>query len=296
MSLRDRYPHLYEQTEQELDDDFFEPDSELPSSYMRRSLVEGLRRFDPAAMVTPMLDIRLLGAAFDDGQVNAIAADILIKLQNEIEAASPDASPDSLRIGVGELSRGSLIMHVRPAPPSLIEDGLPYPAPEALERALRRVLDLHDTLESNPEVLPVQTRNERDLHTRLRQLVESLDGADAVLQMDLYESSGNARTSKVSERGRSNARGLFERKPRSEPSVVAGTVDKLEGSGKVRVVVGRSKREIEDVPSDVIQTLHIGSQFRAGVMYSRSEDLFGERADESWKFVRVMPHDEVISD
>lgn len=296
MSLRDQYPEAFARAMAEADEDMFEPDNELPSSYLRQSLLEGLRKFDPAGAMTPMLDIRLVGQAFNEAQVNAVAADILIRLQNEINAAAPaDAPSDSLEIGVGQLSRGSLVMHVRPSAPAVSEDELSFPTPAPLEAALRRILDLHDALETDPDRLPSRTRDDRDLHDRLRQLVRSLDEADAELEMDLFQSDGRPRRSRVTEQGRMNARALFARRAVTSVIVVSGQVEHLSGSGKVGIVDGRSKPEIEGVPTDIVRTLLIGSMFRARVSYERSEDAFGERTNESWHFIEMVPFEQFLT-
>ncbi|MEE3852562.1 hypothetical protein VZC37_19630 [Gordonia sp. LSe1-13] len=292
MNLRDLYPEAFEGAE--VADDFFELDDESPSSYMRRSLLEGLQQFDPSAVLSPFLDVRLIGTRFHAAELDAKAADVLIKLQNEITAAAPSGVlDDELRIGVGQLSEGSLVMHVRPAAPT-VAGGEMHVLPEVLEATVRRVLDLHDTLEQRPQQLPAQTANQRGLHDRVRQLAASLDDADAELELDLLESSGGRRVSRVSERGRSNARALFERVPKVSEVSLAGAVDALDGAGKVRLKVAKTRPEITEVPASIVGQLRIGEYLRLRVRYSRAEDKFGERTDEKWTFVRQLGSDEIL--
>ncbi|WP_199253853.1 hypothetical protein [Mycolicibacterium mengxianglii] len=292
MSIRDQYPDAFDGLD--VDDDFFDDEEDLPSSFLRAALLDGLQKFDTGATVSPFLDVKLTGELFDGGIFNAEAADIIVRLQNEINAVSPGAAAADLKIGIGQFSPGSLIMHVQPGAP-LMEDGqLRVPSPGPLEGALHRVVDIHDSLETDPESLVRQTEGETDVHDRVRQLVESLDKAGAALALDLYQSDGKRRQSVVTERGRENARRLFERKPVESPEIIAGGVDRLDGAGKVRLRVGKSRPEIEDVPESVVQSLRIGQYLRVLVTYQRSVDSFKERTDERWRFIELAQQDEIL--
>ena len=93
MNLRELYPDVFAHVEANIADDFFaddgEPDDGQPVfSYIRQSLIEGLRTLDPGAVVMPALSIRLTGQRFAAGQITAEAAEILVHLQNEINAAA----------------------------------------------------------------------------------------------------------------------------------------------------------------------------------------------------------------
>lgn len=292
MSIRDQYPGAFDGLE--VDGDFFDDEEDLPSSFMRAALLDGLQQFDTGATVSPFLDVKLTGELFTGGVFNAEAADIVQRLQNEIQAVSPGVAAEDLKIGIRHFSPGSLIMHIQPSSPR-IEDGvLRVPSPGPLESALHRVVDIHDSLETDPDALVRQTQGQTEIHDRVRQLVESLDKADAALALDLYQSDGKRRQSVVSERGRDNARRLFERKPEESPEIIAGVVDRLDGVGKVRLRVKKSRPEIEEVPASVLTSLHIGQFLRIRVSYQRSVDSFQERTDERWRFTEVLQHDEVL--
>ncbi|SDE28326.1 hypothetical protein SAMN04488581_3765 [Mycolicibacterium neoaurum] len=292
MSIRDQYPGAFEGLE--VDSDFFDDEEDLPSSFIRAALVDGLQNFDMGAAVSPFVDVTLTGEVFRGGDFNAEAADIVLRLQNEIHAVSPGVAPEDLKLGIKEFSSGSLVLHVRPSSARIADGTFRVPSPGPLEGALHRVVDLHDSLETDPEALVRQTEGQTEIHDRVRQLVESLDKADAELSLDIYQSDGKRRRSVVSARGRENARRLFERKPVESPEVIAGVVDRLDGAGKVRLRVKKFRPEIEEVPESVLTGLRIGQFLRILVSYQRSVDSFQERTDEKWRFTEVVQHDDVL--
>ncbi|ALM15099.1 hypothetical protein [Mycobacteroides abscessus] len=292
MSLRDRFPEIAARYSR--DPELDGVDGEPASSYLRASFLEGVRRFSPDARLDAFANIHLSGPSFDNGIFERNAADIFVRLQNEIDSITDESDRAGVQIGFRRIGKGSVVMHLDPVPPEMAsDDQLPMSTPPQLESALVRVLDLHDAFESGDDALAI-TRATSELATRARQLVESLDVADARLEVDLSRSDGTRRKSSLTDVGRANARRFFERTPTIEDTVVSGYLRTASTTGHIELVSGRQILEIVDVPAEIAKSLQWDRIYRIRVRRTTSAAKAGSRPKVENQYISIAQHDEPI--
>ncbi|MBB5913112.1 hypothetical protein BJY24_001979 [Nocardia transvalensis] len=295
MSVRDQFPHLIQNYRP--DPDIDEVDDEPASSYLRATMLEGLRQFEPAASLPGFASIKLTGQPFDDGLFNAAAAEIFSQLDREVRAAAPTDTAEQLSIGFREVHAGSVVLPLAPfAADTPSEEELAMVGPSPLELALIRVLDLHDLLESDE--IPVRWTADNVPHNlahRLRLLIESLDKADAGVEIDLSQHNGRRRKSRLTSRGRQRANRLFEPQGTVEIEVQAGdlagiTLGSEFAQVQLRPGLGKRKIDIVQVPPETAKNLPWDVYLRIEVRTVKSSDRFGERKRTEHQFIRVLDH------
>ncbi|MBF6299582.1 hypothetical protein IU459_18840 [Nocardia amamiensis] len=299
MNVRDQFPQLLHGYEP--DPDIDEVDEEPASSYLRAAMLEGLRKLEPAASLPGFASIRLTGPRFNDGLFDAYAAEIFSQLDREVRAAAPTDVAEQLSFGFREVRTGSVVLPLAPfaaaTPP---EAELPIAGPSPLEVALVRVLDLHDFLERDD--IP-EDRFADHLPTtlahRLRLLIESLDKADAGVEIDLSQHNGRRRKSRLTSRGRSRANRLFEPHGTVEVETKAGYLAGVAlGKEFAQVQLRQNKRKIEivEVPLDKAKALPWDVYLRIEVRTVKSSDRFGERKRTEHQFIRVLDYASPLPD
>ncbi|MGC5249618.1 hypothetical protein ACPXB3_22150 [Gordonia sp. DT219] len=273
-----------------------EADDQAPSEYLRSALVRGLRKLDPATRLDTLADVRLFGPTFDGGVFERRAADIFIRVQDEVDAAVDDEDRPSVQLGFRSIGRGSVVLHLRPMAPirSGEDQMVPMPEPSKAELALTRILDLHDALEAGRTEEVAEA--DRDLATRLRQLVESLDAADAGIELDISDSNGTRRLSRLSAEGRAVARAYFERRPQTSTVVLAGSLRTLSASGHIEVQVGRRVIEVTDVPVEISEDLKAQFNDFVRIRTRRTAEVAprGKSSKVTYTFLQVVSHDEIV--
>ncbi|WP_306364615.1 hypothetical protein [Nocardia sp. CC227C] len=303
MSVREQYAHLLQGREPARNLD--EVDDEPASSYLRAAMFAGLRQFEPAASLPGFASIRLLGERFHDGLFDSYAAEIFTQLDREVRAAAPADVANQLTFGFRQVEQGSVVLPLASfAADSPSEGELDVAVPSPLELALVRVLNLHDLLE-HPTIpdawaAPVLSGVPTDLAHRLRLLVESLDKADAGIEIDLSQHDGRRRQSRLTTRGRSRANRLFE--PRSTSDEVEVKAGSLAGVtlgdefAQVQLRQNKRKTEIVRVPTNEAKMLPWDVYLRIEVRTVKSSDSFGERKRTEHQFIRVLSHGDPLPD
>lgn len=300
MSVREQFPHLLRGYQP--DPDIDEVDDDLASSYLRASMLEGLRRFEPVASLQGFANVKLIGTRFSDGLFDAYAAEIFSQLDHEVRAAAPADMADQLSFGFREVRPGSVVLPLAPfAAEAPSGDELALTGPSALEIALVRVLDLHDLLEQDDSPVDWPSGHvPTNLAHRLRLLVESLDKADAGLEIDLSQHNGRRRKSQLTSRGRVRANRLFELQEVVEIEVKGGHLAGVTlGDEFADVQLRQNRRKktvIVQVPNDRAKTLPWDIHLLIEVRTVRSSDHFGERKRVEHQFVRVLEHADPLPD
>lgn len=300
MSLRDRFPRAFaDRPMTPLGD--HDIDDQAPSEYLRASLYEGLRKFEPDATLHAFASVRLFGERFESALFERHSAEIFLRLQREIDCAAPGGAKDLVQMGIRAIDSGSVIMTLEPINADVPAEGaFEVSAASALEIAFLRVLDIHDALEKGKDVQSVDGAS-NDLFGKLRQLVAALDDADAGLELDFARSNGARRQSVLSATGRARARSLFAPKESIEISVVAGTLLGIEIShdgerAKVSVKTGKKRKVVVvDVPARDAKALSWDTHLRIQVRTVESVGFGGESSREH-QFIKVLGHDEVLPD
>lgn len=266
------------------------------SEYLRPALIRGLRRFDPSARTDTYADIRLFGNVFRGGFFDRHAADIFIRVQEEIDAAVGDDDRAAVQLGFRSVGKGSVILHIRPtAPiPRSKNDLFPVTEPSMVERALKIVLDLHDALEDGRTEELAQSK--KALATRIRQLVESLDAVDAGIELDIADSDGKRRQSRLTAEGRAVARAYFERKTQETTVVVAGALRTISTSGHIEILVGRRVVNVENVPVGTAEALKsdFNSYVRVRARRIAKVAPAGKASKVEYLFEGIVSHEEVV--
>jgi hypothetical protein len=292
MSLRSRFPDIA--ARHAPNPDLATTDDEPPSAYLRAAFLESVQKFEPSARLDAFANVRLFGRLFDSGVFEERAANIFLRLQNEIKSVVEESDIDAVRIGFAHLSHGSVVLNLQPvAPEEAGDEQLPVSAPSKLEAALMRVLDLHDAVEAGDETR-VLSNARGDLGARLRQLIESLDEAGAGIEVDLSRSNGTRRKSKIGETGRANARRMFERQKQVDVVPLSGVLRTTSTSGKIELSVGRRAVEVIGVPADIAKKLPWDRQLRLSVRRTVSAAQAGSQAKITYEYLRWLQHDDVL--
>lgn len=293
MSLLDKYPGAARFTQDDWEDDGA-ADSDLEGA-AHRATVEALRSLAPDAVFPLRLSIRLFGESVMDGAFDFRASPVLQRLDQELQVVLPEELRNEAHLQFVGVGPGSVVIHARPyfGQPSP-EDELDIGTVNGVEIALRKVLDLHDSLESRSTEIKVP--NER--WEGLRKLTKALDAADVNLEIDMLGSGGVRRTSQISEVGRSFAREIFERKPSVFEEQLNGSVFGAELDGSIVLKVGAAKITVEDVPETVISSdmLRLGRYVRIMVETTIERDRVGGQVKEHRRFSRIVSGELDFSD
>ncbi len=286
MSVREQFARYVKGRER---DTSMEIDDEPISNYLRNTMLDALQSIDPAASLQSFASIRITGERFRDGFFDIDAADIFNHIDKEIRAAAPAAVADSFRLGFRTVSPGSVILPLEAFDVEQPEDGtLSAPMPAAVERAFIRVMDIHNQLESGANVIGSADSISTALVRRLRMLVDALDQADAGIEIRLSGSTGQRRTSHLTQRGRTNAHHVFERSSAVTQQLVAGylvTVAVKDEFARIELKHGKSKYEIHQVPTQVAKHLAWEGILRILVRTETVADRFGEHRTVRHEFL-----------
>ncbi|UGT64305.1 hypothetical protein LTT61_13890 [Nocardia asteroides] len=293
VSIRDQFSEFLDGFEP--DPDIDEVDDAPASSFLRAAMLDGLRQFDSAASLPGFASIRLVGERFDKGVFDAAAAEIFGLIDREVRAAVPADIAEGLSIGFREVRDGSVVLPLLPFGADTPADGeIEVSGPSPLETALERVIELHDVIERGEQVGPDFSSG---LWHRLRLLVDSLDKADAGVEIDLSGHDGRRQVSRLTERGRVNARRLLEPVPQVELSVKAGFLSAVglqDEFARIQLLHNRRKTEIERIPASIAKALPWDSFLRIQVRTETSADRFGERRRTEHQFIRLMEQEDPI--
>ncbi|MEV0359097.1 hypothetical protein AB0H71_23870 [Nocardia sp. NPDC050697] len=293
MSIRDQFSEYLDGFEP--DPDVNEADDAPASSFLRAAMLEGLRRFDPAASLPGFASIRLVGERFDRGVFDAAAAEIFGLIDREVRAAAPADVADELAIGFREVRRGSVLLPLVPFGADTPAEGeIEVSGPSPLETALERVIALHDTVEQGEQI---GSDFSSGLWHRLRLLIDSLDKTDAGVEIDLSGHDGRRRMSRLTERGRVNARRLLEPVPRVDLGIKAGFLSAIslqEEFARIQLLHNRRRTEIERIPAAIAKTLPWDAFLRIQVRTEISADRFGERKRTEHQFIRLLEQEDPI--
>jgi hypothetical protein len=298
VSLRDRFPGRLGGYQP--DPELLNVDNEPASSYLRGAFLDSIRVFAPDARLDAFANVRLTGPAFESGLFEKHAATIMLRLQNEIDSITDEGDRRDVQVGFQRLGTGSVVIHLMPTAPRVAPaEELPMSAPSLLENALQRILDLHDAFETGNGRL-VANRATGELAARARQLVESLDEADAGLDVDLSRSDGTRRQSRLSGVGREYARRFFERTPLTETVILDGYLRSASEAGRIElrrgITRGQRIHEIVDVPADVVKSLEWDKLLRIRVRQTTSTAKAGREPKVENKFLGLATHDGIQSE
>lgn len=263
-------------------------DDEPVSAWVRQTMLDAIHDLDPTAALTSFANIRLTGPRFEDGVFDAEAADIFVQIDREVRAAAPTGAANAVALGFRGVRNGSVVLPLDPFP--VVEgdqEAMPIGARSPGETALLRVINLHDEIEAGMQP-PASLWRSTELAKRLRLLVESLDKADAGLEITLSQSDGRRRVSRLTPQGRSNARRLFERRMTTiEQGVVSGYLEAIAVTGEfaqVKLRDGKHPVDIEEVPAEVAKRLEWDSILRISVRTVTS-DRFGKRPEVKHQYI-----------
>jgi len=296
VSIRDQFAHYLAdyQPNPALD----EVENEPASAYLRRATLDGLRKFDPNAYLHGFASFRLFGEHFKSGLFDAHAADIYSLIDREIRAAVPAELSKDLNFGFRAIQQGSVVLPLEPFGAAVAdEDELPGALPSPLESALVRISDIHDAVEAGPDHLDTMTA---ELAKRLRLLIESLDRADAGLEIMLSRTDGSERRSSLTRRGRENGRRIFARKVETKTEIMAGVLTAVEIDdefAKIEIRPGKRKKTISiaRVPSDLAKRdIKWDVPLRILVRTEQSSDRFEAQKHVEHQFIRLVGHDEPL--
>lgn len=268
-------------------------DHELPTDYLRSTLVESMRAINPMASVSFAASVRLSGRAFEDGLLELHGAEIFQRLQEELAAAAAQSKLADVRFGIAQLAKGSVVLNLVPIVPkedaaaddesaepdsSAEQDALGFAMPHDAEVALSRALDLHDAFERGDEAA-IRQGAKGELAKRSRMLVEALRDADADMEIVMAQGNGLRRRSTISEYGRQSALHYFGSiSNESKTEVLRGEVHTTSLTGDVELIVPRAGRKgpktrsvtITKVPRDVVKRLQLGETAHLRVQTFRS--------------------------
>ncbi|MGW4590653.1 hypothetical protein ACWEKJ_25315 [Amycolatopsis thermoflava] len=299
MRLPASWNHLRERARQGLDD--LGVDDERPvddwDDVLDRAWLEGARRFDASAQLQPRLDVRVIGDDVGHGSLSMQLVDELSgPLQSEVEAASPSGDKELLRLELAGISRGSAVMHLRPA--ALIDSGdehLPL-ALSPVDAAIRNVFDVHDAMEREAPADSIIL--EGDLRKSFHKLAKVLQQHELAVEMTWRPLGGQRRRSRLSERGLSYASSLFEMTDHAEETTVSGYLYEQSLSGWFRLKSNpqnkRSESRLVHTEGDRLdlESLRLNQYLRARVLHTYQMDRFGQRSSERWTFLRFLDKEE----
>lgn len=293
MSIRERFGRYLDGYE--LDDDMG-VDSEPASAYVRSTMLEAIQELDPRASLQGFANIRLIGDRFSEGMFDAHAAEIFGQLDLELRAAAPPDQAQDMLIGFRSVQQGSVVLPLAPfAGVASTPDQLPGTVPSALENALLRVVEMHRAVESDSDPRALGDIP-RELVKRLRLLVEALDKHDAALEIDVSRTNGRRTQSRLTHRGRANARRMFEPRLSIEVDQVSGLLESVAIRGELAQIElreGRKKVPIVRVPAHIAKTalqwdVLLRVEFRSEVR----TDGFGQQERTERQFIRIVGHEE----
>ncbi|MGW4367804.1 hypothetical protein ACWEKT_19370 [Nocardia takedensis] len=295
MNIRDRFARYL--TDYEPHPALDGVEDEPASTYLRRATLDGFKRFDPNAYLPGFAGFRLYGGRFEEGLFDAHAAEIYGRLDREIRAAVAPEVAAELEFGFRSIQQGSVVLPLEPFTAAVADqDQLPGALPSPLEAALIRVSDVHDAVEAGPDG---PNGMSAELAKQLRLLIESLDHADANLEIMLSRTDGSERRSHLTRRGRANGRTMFGRKIETNTEIVAGVLAAVEVRdelAKIEVRVGKRKTIlIERVPADVAKRgIEWDVPLRILVRTEHGSDRFDAQKNVVRQFIRLVGHEEPL--
>ncbi|MFE2960981.1 hypothetical protein [Nocardia tengchongensis] len=298
MSLRDQFAQYLQGYEP--GPEFDEVDNEPASSYLRAAMLDGLRKFEPAASLPGFADIRITGERYRDGLFDAHAAEIFTQLDLELRAAAPRGAADELSIGFREVRTGSVVLPLAPfGADGPAEGKLAVAGPSPLELALLRVVQLHDQVESETSEDWSADSVAKELAHRLRLLVDSLDKVDAGVEISLSQHDGRRRVSRLTGRGRQRVKRLFEPQGTVDVETKSGNlvgVQLGDEFAKVELQLGKRSTTIVEVPLNIAKLLQWDAFILIEVRTVKSSDRFGDRKRTVHQFLRVLEHADPLPD
>lgn len=302
MSLSDRFPWALEGYKPAWNDAPVEDDLD---EVVRRSLLDGLQKFDHRASLPLFVDIRLSGPRVESGALDFAHSALLKRFNQELEAVLPPGERENARLSVVGVSTGSVVLHARPNYVGVQgTDELAIAQVTPLESALTKVLDLHDDLEGGTDSSVLSKRKDL-LLDRLRQLIAELDEVDVELEVRMSSSTGKNRSSKITEQGRRRAAKVFARREVGTNQVVSGLVQtaSLDGVVILRNVQWHSKRsrkrtvEVRGVPSKSLSSgsVPLGGRVTLAVHEKTLTDSVGTQQESTYKYMELLAVADAIS-
>lgn len=199
---------------------------------------DAARRMDPGLPPFAYLVIRLTGDAVSAGGVNHdVANELLGPISAEIQSAA-DKNATEAEMTLVRISKGSLVLHYQPKQPiaSHSDDQADLEI-SPVDRAIRDTFILHNMLESNEKPAAIAGRfgDNKKFMRAARNLTEALDSLDLNMQGKWRSPTGGRAQSKLTESGRTYARGVFQKIYQPESETVSGRITALDIDGIVTV-------------------------------------------------------------
>lgn len=253
--------------------------------------LDAARRVDPRAGLSAWLDLRFSGPRVRAGALDLdTAAAIFGPFQAEVRAAATGRDNEETRLELVGVSEGSTVLHVQPVGLADVPEDSQGIVTSRLDGAISQVFSLHDAVERGAEAADVAD-HKAELLQKFRSLVHKLDFYDLNLELYWNAALGRHRRSALTERGRAQARELFEQQEEIASDVLTGTVYELSLRGELSLRVHRNGREatvkITGVAPDLLQSekIKLGSSVVVNVMAERKKDRVGRQLSEVFRFV-----------
>lgn len=235
--------------------------------------------------------VRLSGGAVSEGWIEPeLQRDIVVPLGQEVEAAAGDAAATA-KVGLVGIGRGSVVLRYEPKRGSAParEDELRYEV-SATDAAIRKVTDLHAMLERQAPGAEIASafKDEKELLTRARALIEGLDAHDVDLSARWWDSSGDQQVAKLTAIGRAHGRLLFESEESADEIRLSGMVTGLDLDAGITMARSSKRRWHIEAAGEVIQSgaLAIGETAHLVVKRVHKVDRVGVKAKDKLVFVR----------
>lgn len=235
--------------------------------------------------------VRLSGGSVSEGWIEPeMQRDIVVPLGQEVEAAAGDAAATA-KVGLVGIGQGSVVLRYEPKRGSARarENELRYEV-SATDAAIRKVTDLHAMLERQAPGAEIASafKDEKELLTRVRALIEGLDAHNVDLSARWWDSSGEQQAAKLTAIGRAHGRLLFEREESAEEIRLSGMITGLDLDAGITMARSTKRRWHIEAAAEVIQsgTLAIGETAHLIVQRLHEVDRVGVKARDRLVFVR----------
>lgn len=281
---------------------FFAEVADPPSSddafdeELRRHWLEAARHYDPQAVLSEELTVRLRGEAAEQGVLDFRVGDALLKpLRDGVSAAARK----DVELELTGLSHGSTVLHVRPKVEASFdgegtEEAMGRIDSSAADPAMRDLLKLVDAAENEQDI-----RQWERIIPGLDGVVLALDKFDLSMEMRWRSLDGAVRSSRLSGRGKSYVRGLRELETYRSNTVVTGKITELRMSGVAKVKTGPTRQskayEVQIEPDDLIDMhLELGMSVSFLVQVVKRMDKIGRERSTEFRFVQVAESQEQL--
>ncbi|MFI1521115.1 hypothetical protein [Kitasatospora cineracea] len=257
-------------------------------SDLRAAALEVHRLYDHDATLDNELRIRFSGTDAVQGSLDFdMGAALLKPLQDSVSAAANQ----SVTLKLVGLSKGSTVLHVRPAPKHTAEhdaaDALPVHAVQ--DYGLTELLGLVRALEDERDVGHLAS-----LLSHLDHVTDALDKFGVQMDLTWLRSDGQVRSAALTRRGCDYAARLRTVRPAMEEITVSGHITELKQAGAVKVKAGTSPRaqafdvKFEDPSVLVRMRLALGDNVTFRVKKTQAVDSVNRTKSTNYHFVSIL--------